>query len=187
MAGNKKRFDMTPSIVNHILVVEDEQDTALFLKTLLEEHAYHVTIAKDGGQAHSAFRMHKPDFVILDLIIPHESGFEICERMKQEERQIPILIVTAIDSPDSRQLATRVGADGYLLKPFNPAELLELIQEISNDLWEQEHLTPSQEKTEERIHILCPCGKKLKVRTKHRGRTMTCPVCNETLVVPLYD
>lgn len=187
MAINEKQLDITPSIVNHILVVEDEQDTALFLKTLLEEHSYHVTIAKDGGQAHSAFRMRKPDFVILDLIIPHESGFEICERMKQEESQIPILIVTAIDDPDSRQLATRVGADGYLLKPFDPDELLELIKVISDDVWEQEHLAPSPEKTAERIHFLCPCGKKLKVRSKHRGRTMTCPACNEALVVPLHD
>jgi two-component system, OmpR family, response regulator len=187
MATQEISFDMTAKIVNHILVVEDEQDTALFLKTLLEEHGYHVTLAKDGGQAHSAFVMHKPDFVILDLIMPQESGFEICERMKQKESHTPILIVTAIDSSDSRQLATRVGADGYLLKPFDPAELLELIKEISNDLWEREHLTPSSNLSDERIHFLCRCGKKLKVRRKHRGRTMTCPACNEALVVPLHD
>ncbi|QDV48750.1 response regulator transcription factor [Gimesia fumaroli] len=187
MATNELRRDMTRSIVNHILVVEDEQDTALFLRTLLEEHGYHVTIAKDGGQAHSSFSMHKPDFVILDLILPHESGFEICEHMKQRECHVPILILTAIDSPESRQLATRVGADGYLLKPCNPDELLELIKEISNDLWEQEHLPPEKVKTEERIHFFCPCGKKLKVRIKHRGRTMTCPACHESLMVPLHD
>jgi len=187
MAAREMRLDMTSSIVNHILVVEDETDTAFFVKKLLEENSYRVTVAKDGGQAHSAFNMHKPDFVILDLIIPHESGFEICERMKQKESHVPILIVTAIDSPESRDLASRVGADGYLLKPFDPAELLELINVISNDLWEQEHLPPSKKDAEERIHFFCPCGKKLKVRTKHRGRTMTCPKCQEPLVVPLHD
>ncbi|MFK7779508.1 MAG: response regulator [Gimesia sp.] len=187
MAANEMRLDMTGSIVNHVLVVEDEEDTAFFIKKLLEENSYRVTIAKDGGQAHSVFSMHKPDFVILDLIIPHESGFEICERMKQEESRVPILIVTAIDAPESRQLASRVGADGYLLKPFQPAELLELIKEISNDLWEQQHLPPSKVNAEERIHFFCSCGKKLKVRTKHRGRTMTCPECQEPLVVPLHD
>lgn len=187
MATNELRLDMTGSIVNHILVVEDERDTALFLKTLLEEHNYHVTVAKDGGQAHSAFTMHKPDFVILDLIIPLESGFEICERMKQKESRVPVLILTAIDSPESRQLATRVGADGYLLKPCDPDELLELIKEISNDLWEQEHLPAAKVNSEERIHFFCPCGKKLRVRSKHRGRTMTCPACNEALIVPLHD
>lgn len=187
MATNKIRLDITSSIVNHILVVEDEQETALFLKTLLESHGYHVTIAKDGGQAHSSFTMHKPDFVILDLILPHESGFEICEHMKQKESTIPILILTAIDSPDARQLATRVGADGYLLKPCDPEELLELIKEISNDLWEKVHLPASKASSDERIHFYCPCGKKLKSRSKHRGRTMTCPACNEALMVPLHD
>ncbi|WP_298864994.1 response regulator [uncultured Gimesia sp.] len=187
MASREIHLDMTTSIVNHILVVEDEEDTALFMKKLLEENSYRVTVAKDGGQAHSAFNMHKPDFVVLDLIMPQESGFEICERMKQKESHVPILIVTAIDSPESRQLASRVGADGYLLKPFDPVELLELIKEISNDLWEQEHLPPSKETAEERVYFFCPCGKKLKVRTKHRGRTMTCPTCKEPLVVPLHD
>lgn len=187
MATNEIRSDMTASIVNHILVVDDEEDTALFLKKLLEENSYNVTTAKDGGQAHSAFTMHKPDFVILDLIIPQESGFEICERMKQNESGVPILILTAIDSPESRQLATRVGADGYLLKPFDPDELLELIKDIANEVWEQGHLAPSKDKMDERIHFFCPCGKKLKVRTKHRGRTMTCPKCKEAIVVPLHD
>ena len=125
--------------------------------------------------------------MILDLIIPQESGFEICERMKQNESSIPILILTAIDSPESRQLATRVGADGYLLKPFDPDELLELIKDIANGVWEQGHLAPSKDKMDERIHFFCPCGKKLKVRTKHRGRTMTCPKCKEAIVVPLHD
>jgi DNA-binding response OmpR family regulator len=102
MATHEPRLDMTSSIVNHILVVEDDPDTAFFIKTLLEEHHYHVTLAKDGGQAHSSFSMHKPDFVILDLIMPQESGFEICEHMKQREGDVPILILTAIDLPESR-------------------------------------------------------------------------------------
>lgn len=187
MATNETHFDMTSSIVNHILVVDDEQDTALFLKKLLEEHSYHVTTAKDGGQAHSSFSMHKPDFVILDLIMPQESGFEICERMKQKESNVPILILTAIDCPESRHLAKRVGADGYLLKPFDPDELLEMIKEISNDVWEHDHQISPKENLDERIHFFCPCGKKIKVRTKHRGRTMTCPSCQEALVVPLHD
>lgn len=187
MATHEPRFDMTSSIVNHILVVEDEEDTAFFLKTLLEEHGYHVTIAKDGGQAHSSFTMRKPDFVILDLIMHQESGFEICEHMKQRESDVPILILTAIDLPESRQLASRLGADGYLLKPFDPDELLELIQEIAEDVWEQEHLADRQQQLEQRVQFSCGCGKKMKVRVKHRGRTMTCPDCNEPLIVPLHD
>lgn len=187
MAINEIRSELTSSIVNHILVVEDEQDTAFFLKTLLEEHAYHVTVAKDGGQAHSSFSMLKPDFVILDLIMPQESGFEICERMKQKESDVPILILTAIDSPESRQLAHRVGADGYLVKPFDPDELLELIKVISDDVWEHAHSETASNTPEKHIHFFCPCGKRIKVKVKHRGRTLTCPACKDALIVPLHD
>lgn len=187
MATNELQRDMTNLIVNRILVVEDDPELGQFLKTLLEENGYQVTIAKDGGQAHSSFNMHKPDFVILDLILPHESGFEVCEHMKQREHDVPILILTGIDSPESRHLAKRVGADGYLLKPCDSAELLELIKDISEELWEKEHLPAATGEKEERIHFLCPCGKRLKVRSKHRGRAMTCPACNEPLMVPLHD
>lgn len=187
MAINEIHSELTSSIVNHILVVEDEQDTAFFLKTLLEEHAYSVTLAKDGGQAHSSFGMHKPDFVILDLIMPQESGFEICERMKQKENEVPILILTAIDSPESRQLASRVGADGYLVKPFDSEELLELIKEISDDVWKHAHSETTSSAADKHIHFFCSCGKRIKVKVKHRGRTLTCPTCREALVVPLHD
>src|SRR5262245_60766976 len=73
---------MTPAIVHRILVVEDDAETAAFLKTFLEHEKFEVTIAKDAGQAHSIFVMKKPDFVVLDLILPGETGFEVCERLK---------------------------------------------------------------------------------------------------------
>jgi len=89
---------MTPVIVHRILVVEDDPETAAFLKTLLEREKYDVTVAKEGGQAHSMFVMKKPDFVILDLILPGESGFEVCERLKTMERYVPVLILTRLSS-----------------------------------------------------------------------------------------
>ena len=72
--------------------------------------------------------MRKPDFVILDLILPGESGFEVCSRMKQANSTIPVLVLTAIDLPEARALADRVGADDYLTKPFDPDELVKRIQ-----------------------------------------------------------
>src|SRR5438105_1727317 len=102
------------AVVNNILLVEDEADTADFVKTLLESNRYQVMLAKDGGQAHSTFVMRKPDFVIMDLILPGESGFEICQRFKLSDPAIPVLIVSAIELDDSVDLARRVGADGYL-------------------------------------------------------------------------
>ena len=100
--------------INLVMIVEDDADSADVLKTILERDGFKVRIAKDGGQAQATFVMQKPDFVILDLILPGESGFEICERLKHTDDAVPILIVTAIDLPESRELARKVGADGYL-------------------------------------------------------------------------
>lgn len=172
------------AIANQILLVEDDADTAEFIKTLLQDRGYRVVVAKDGGQAHSAFAMHKPDFVILDLILPGtESGFEICERMKQSEAKTPVLVLSAIDMQDSRSLARRVGADGYLTKPFDPDELLNQIVAIAENVWEQSHLRAPPTKVE-RIRFQCRCGKRFKVSATHRGKSLTCPECGEPLTVP---
>ena len=183
--GEIRELTSTRAIAHQILLVEDDEDTATFIKELLEKFRYRVTVAKDGGQAHSTFVMHKPDFVILDLILPGESGFEICERMKQSDESVPVLILSAIEMDDSRNLAERVGADGYLAKPFDPNELLACIETIAERVWTRAHsLEP---KSEGRVRFQCRCGKKFKVSESHRGKSLTCPECGEPVVVPMHD
>ena len=175
---------LTPlaTIANFILVVEDDEDEAAFLKELLEKHKYRVTVARDGGQAQATFVMRKPDFVILDLILPGESGFEVCQRLKQANSTIPVLVLTAVDMPEARALAERVGSDGYLTKPFDPDELLRQIQQIALKNWEKTH--SDQGKDEKRIRFSCRCGKRFKVSPIHRGKTLSCPECGEPVTVP---
>lgn len=175
----------TRAIVHQILVVDDDKETTGFLKTLLEQAGYSVTVAGDGGQAHSSFVMHRPDFVILDLILPGESGFEVCERMKQREKNVPILILSAIDMHDARQLAIRVGADGYMTKPVEPEKLLASIISITERVWLETH--EQKEKPRGRVRFQCRCGKRFKVRESHRGKSMSCPQCGEPMTVPQYD
>ena len=180
-----RNHSMGGAIAQRVLIVEDEVDTAEFLKELLEEHRYDAVIAKDGGQAQSYFVMQRPDFVILDLILPGESGFEICERMKQADESVPILILSAIDMPDSRDLALRVGADGYLTKPFDPNVLLNRIPEIAQKVWDRTH--DDQPVHDTHIRFQCRCGKRLKARSENKGRTIYCPECGEPLVVPHHQ
>ena len=168
--------------VNLVLIVEDDAASAEALKSVLEQHHVKVRLAKDGGQAQATFSMHKPDFVILDLILPGETGFEICERFKLADPTVPVLIVTEMDREDSRELAKRVGADGYLLKPVDPAQLIETVREIAERIWQQAHAEP--EAAPSRIKFVCGCGKKFRVSSSHRGRRLTCPQCGEPLVVP---
>lgn len=178
---------LTPAIVHRILVIEDDADTAQFLKLLLEREKYDVTIAKDGGQAHSMFMMKKPDFVILDLILPGESGFEVCERLKTLERNVPVLILTAVELDDSKNLAARVGADAYMTKPFDPDELLISIKQTAQEVWMRSHADGSEADDIKPVRFACRCGKRFKVARQHRGKTLTCPSCGEPVLVPRHD
>ncbi len=173
------------AVVHHILVVDDDRQTALFVKTFLEAQGYSVTVAKDGGQAHSCLVMKKPDFVILDAILAGETGYEICERIKQHEKSLPVLFLTGIDMEESRDLALRVGCDGYLTKPVDPDLLLNSIKAIAEDVWRKSHGIEAPKEQFVRFH--CLCGKKFKIADAHRGKTMTCPKCGEVMLVPRHD
>ncbi|MCA9053841.1 MAG: response regulator [Planctomycetaceae bacterium] len=180
--------NLTKAIVNQILLVEDDRDEAEFLKSFLEQHRIEVHVAKDAGQAHSAFTMRKPDLVLLDLILPNNvSGFEVCERMKHVDESVPILVLSAIELEDSRDLAERVGVDGYVTKPYDPDELLATIRQTADGVWQRTHLDADDLRAE-RVRFECPeCGKRLKVSAIHRGHRMNCPKCGATVVVPRRD
>jgi len=168
--------------VNLVLLVEDDADSATTTKLILERHGMSVKIAKDGGQAQSFFVMQKPDFVILDLILPGESGFEICDRLKHSDDSIPVLVFTAIDSDESRSLAARVGADEYLTKPVTANNLVETIQRVAKEVWAKSRLAENKES--DRVKFSCICGKRFRVSSAHKGRGMTCPQCGEPMTVP---
>ncbi|MDX1966639.1 MAG: response regulator [Planctomycetaceae bacterium] len=172
--------------INLVLVIDDEAEAATFVKQSLEEEHISVRVARDGGQAHASFTMHKPDFVILDLMLPGESGFEICERIKKLDEGVPILVLSAIDMEDSRELAARVGADGYLLKPVTARELVKTVRDLAEQVWQRTHLE-ERKIDHERIRFNCGCGKKFKVSASHKGKSMTCPQCGEPLIVPKHS
>lgn len=168
--------------VNLVLIVEDDPDCAKSTKLVLERHGMSVIIAKDGGQAQSSFVRQKPDFVLLDLILPGETGFEICDRLKHSDETIPVVILTAIDSEESRALARRVGADEYLTKPIDPAKLVPTIHRVAKAVWTKSRLEDKKES--DRIRFTCHCGKRFRVSSVHKGRSMVCPQCGEPITVP---
>jgi len=185
MLDQRAPSDTAGAIAHRILIVEADQDQREVLRNELGERGYQVQTAKDGGQAHSAFAMYKPDCVILSLLLPGETGFEICQRMKQQNESVPVIIYTEISMEDARKLATRVGADSYVTKPCSTNTLLDQIQDVAQQLWERTHL--NQPREEKRIRFSCNCGKKFKVSPVHKGRTLTCPDCGEPIIVPHYS
>lgn len=182
---------MTPVevIVHRILVVDSDRENTDSLKSCLEQNKYDVEVARDAGQAHSAFSMHLPDFVIVELMLPNDvTGFEVCEKMKRDNDGVPVMVLSEIEMDDARDLARRVGADGYMTKPYDPDELLENIRQIAETVWARKHLGDDARNKREKVRFTClECGKHLKVSGAHRGRTLNCPRCGQPVIVPHHD
>ena len=111
-----------------VLVVDDEQDVARALKVRLKANGYNVVLAYDSVQAFTMANQEKPDLIILDIMIPGGGGFVVAERLKQSQatHRIPIIFLTGI--PGGEERASKLGASGYVMKPYHPEELLETIQ-----------------------------------------------------------
>lgn len=175
------------AIVTRVLIVEDDRDEVEFLKIFLEKKKMFVDVARDAGQARAAFHMHPPDIVLIDAILPNDvSGFELVERLKQENIHVPVIMLTAIDMDDARDLAKRVGADDYLTKPYDPEELVTRMKDVAEAVWKRRHLDDSGS-DDTKISFTCPeCEKKLRVKAGHRGRTLNCPRCGQPVSVPWH-
>jgi len=106
-----------------VLVVEDDRDIADVLRRALRMEDYEVRLAADGEEALAAASDFSPDAVVLDLGLPTLDGVEVCRRLRSEG-DVPILMLTARDTVDARVEGLDSGADDYLVKPFERAELL---------------------------------------------------------------
>ena len=107
-----------------VLVVEDDQDIADALQRSLRMEGYDVRVASDGVVALEDVRAFVPDLVILDLGLPRLDGTEVARRLREAGEEVPILILTARDALESRVEGLDLGADDYLVKPFERRELL---------------------------------------------------------------
>lgn len=124
---------------DRILVVEDDADLGGLLCDLLRSEGYAADRVDDGDQAVHRVAADPPDAIVLDVMLPGMSGFEVCQRLKfsRDTNRIPILMLTALDDDKARRKGLRVGADRYLTKPFEPDELL---REIRSTLAHKEQL-----------------------------------------------
>ncbi len=114
-----------------ILVVEDEIKVAQFIKKGLEEQSYEVDVAYDGVLGLKLILKNSYDVVILDVILPKTNGVEICREIRKMNLQVPILMLTALDSTDDKVTGLDAGADDYLSKPFKFRELLARVRALN--------------------------------------------------------
>ena len=112
-----------------ILVIEDDEGITRFLRRGLAYEGYTVDVAGNGQAGLIAARDHPPDLVVLDLMLPGIDGLEVCRRLRAGG-EVPILILTAKDGVDDRVLGLDMGADDYMVKPFDLDELLARIRAL---------------------------------------------------------
>ncbi len=110
----------------HILVVDDEADIVALVAYHLARAGYRVTTASSGTEALSLARSDRPSLIVLDLMLPGISGYEVLERLRADDntRQVAVLMLTARRDEQDRIRGLTLGADDYLTKPFSPHELV---------------------------------------------------------------
>lgn len=113
----------------HILVVDDDAELRLLVARFLERYGFVVTGAGDGGQARKALERTAFDLVILDMMLPHVTGLEICRDIRAASA-VPIIMLTARTEDQTRIASLEGGADDYITKPFNPRELLARLRSL---------------------------------------------------------
>ncbi len=135
MGKTKGRLEVSQDDTNReqqrILIVDDDPNIALLVQMALSKNRDYVTdIASDGLQALAKVAENTPDLILLDIMMPGMDGFEVCRRIKGDEktRFIPIIMITAKSEIADKLKGIEIGANDYITKPFNPEELLARVQ-----------------------------------------------------------
>lgn len=115
-----------------VLVVDDDPDMAAFLATLLRGQGIEVQTVADGDAALAKVAEAPPDLMLLDVIMPGPTGFDVCRKLKSEHRTalMPVVLVTSLEDKESRVKGIQAGADDFLTKPVSPPELLARVQTL---------------------------------------------------------
>ncbi len=115
-----------------ILVVDDNPDNALLMRELLSSKGYDVVVSLHVEQAESKIRQHQPDMILLDVVMPGKSGYELCRELKDDPitRLIPVVMVTGLTDREDRVRGIEAGADDFLNKPIFPEELFARVKSL---------------------------------------------------------
>lgn len=113
-----------------ILLVEDDKNFGDVLKSYLEMHDFSLTLATDGVEGFTAFKKDDFDICILDVMMPKKDGFTLAKEIRSENRDVPLIFLTARGMKDDILQGFEIGADDYITKPFNSEELLARINAI---------------------------------------------------------
>jgi putative two-component system response regulator len=142
-----------------ILVVDDNPDNALLMSELLSSRGYEVGTVPHAGDAEAEIRQHPPDLILLDVVMPGKSGYELCRELKEdaETRLIPVVMITGLSDRQDRLRGIEAGADDFLNKPIFPEELFARVR----SLLKLKEFTDELETAES---VLCTLGRSVEAR-----------------------
>ena len=115
-----------------ILIADDEPNIIISLEFLLRREGYEVVVAQDGVEALAQMRAERPDMAILDVMMPHRNGFEVCQDLRQdpEFKDLRIMMLTAKGRDTEVSKGMALGADVYMTKPFSTKELIAKVKAL---------------------------------------------------------
>jgi twitching motility two-component system response regulator PilH len=118
--------------MSQVLVVDDSLPQQQIISDLLKKHGLTVTVADDGLAALEQIKQSLPDLIVLDIVMPRMNGFELCRHLKSDPntQNIPVILCSSKGEQFDRHWGLRQGADAYIVKPFQPVELLGTIRQL---------------------------------------------------------
>lgn len=116
-----------------VLVVEDDPDQRRLLERMLVGSGWRVATAPDGESGLEAARTHRPDAIVLDVMMPRLNGYQTCRQLKADPEiaKIPVIMCTSKDQPADQYWATEVGADAFLAKPVDITRLMQMLDRLT--------------------------------------------------------
>ena len=122
-------------MTHKILIADDEPNIVISLEYLLQREGYTVVVARDGQEALDTIVRERPALVLLDVMMPHKSGFEVCQAVRADEslQATKILMLTAKGRETDLAKGLALGANAYMTKPFSTRELVQKVAELLGD------------------------------------------------------
>jgi DNA-binding response OmpR family regulator len=119
-------------MTSRILIADDEPNILISLEYLMKREGYQVSVARDGQEALELLRSERPALVLLDVMMPKKTGFEVCQELRADEaiRSTKVLMLTAKGRDTDVAKGLGVGADAYMTKPFSTKELVQKVREM---------------------------------------------------------
>ena len=123
-----------------ILIIDDEKDLLELVRYNLEKDGFDVIVASDGASGLEIAQRHRPDLIVLDIMMPGMDGLEVCRQLRADARtnRIPVIMLTARATEADRIVGLEMGADDYVIKPFSPRELVARVKAVLRRLANQQ-------------------------------------------------